>query len=49
VRQPAGLSVKGFSMMNVIIFGHKIALIIKAAETRNVCSIRKLVLIGSCW
>jgi hypothetical protein len=34
--------------MNVVILGRKIALIINATQTGDICSIRKLMLVGYC-
>jgi hypothetical protein len=48
VRQPVDLSVKVFNTINLVIFGRKIALIINAAHTGDICSIRKLVLVSYC-
>lgn len=48
VHQPVDLSVKVVNTVNFVIFGRKIALIINAAQTGDICSIRKLVLVGYC-
>lgn len=46
--QPVGLSVKVVNTMNFIIFGRKIGVVINAPQTGDICSIRKLVLVGYC-
>jgi len=48
VRQPVDLSVKVVNTMNFVIFGPKIQLIINAAQTGHICSIRKLVVVSYC-
>jgi len=48
VRKPVDLSVNFVNTMNFVIFGRKIALIINAAQTGPICSIRKLVVVGYC-
>jgi hypothetical protein len=48
VRQSVALSVKVVNTINFFIFGSKIALIINTAQTGDICSIRKPVLVGYC-